>query len=203
MPVKPELIRWAIDRSGRDPAALAARFGRLDEWQRGRIQPTLKPLESFAAATRTPIGYFFLPEPPEEPLPIPDFRTIGSQEVARPSPDLLDTIYLCQQRQDWYRSHALLLREDPVGFVGTATIRSDPIATAGVSRCGRLLPGRPGIGGRAHGRHAGKTRDDAEQAPDQGPRCLRGRQRQVHDAVRDDAADGCPARLGGGVVSRP
>jgi Zn-dependent peptidase ImmA (M78 family) len=130
VPVKPELIQWAIDRSQRDPADLAARFNRLMEWQTGQTQPTLGQLEDFAAATRTPVGYFFLSAPPVEPLPIPDFRTVGSLQVSRPSPDLLDTLYLCQQRQDWYRSNALVLRDDPVAFVGTATTKSDHVATA-------------------------------------------------------------------------
>jgi len=130
VPVKPELIQWAIERSKRDPADLAARFDRLVEWQTGQAQPTLGQLENFAAATRTPVGYFFLPVPPAEPLPIPDFRTVGSVQVSRPSPDLLDTIYLCQQRQDWYRTNALVLRDDPVAFVGTATTKSEHVATA-------------------------------------------------------------------------
>ena len=134
VPIKPELIQWAIHRSQRDPADLAARFNRLDEWQTGQAQPTLGQLEDFAAATRTPVGYFFLPTPPAEPLPIPDFRTVGSLTLSRPSPDLLDTIYLCQQRQDWYRTNALVLREDPVGFVGTVTTRADPIITANAIR---------------------------------------------------------------------
>jgi Zn-dependent peptidase ImmA (M78 family) len=134
VPVKPELIQWAIDRSQRDPADLAARFNRLEEWQTGQTQPTLGQLEDFAAATRTPVGYFFLPAPPAEPLPIPDFRTVGSVQVSRPSPDLLDTIYLCQQRQDWYRTNALVLRDDAVAFVGTATTKSDHVATANAIR---------------------------------------------------------------------
>ena len=37
---------------------------------------------------------------------MPDFRTIGEVEVGQASPDLLDTIYQCQQRQEWYRDYA-------------------------------------------------------------------------------------------------
>jgi Zn-dependent peptidase ImmA (M78 family) len=130
MPVKPQLIQWALERSGYDVATLSARFPKLEEWQRGDLQPTLNQLENFGRATHTPFGFFFLSEPPEEQIPIPDFRTVGSAALGRPSPDLLDTIHLCQQRQDWYRTNAMQLGEDPVGFVGTATIRSDHAATA-------------------------------------------------------------------------
>lgn len=132
--IKPELIQWAIDRSRRDPNFLSDKFDKIDDWQHGKVQPTLRQLEKFAAATRTPLGYFFLSEPPAEPLPIPDFRTFGSTEIRRPSPDLLETVYLCQQRQDWYRTNALMLREDPVGFIGAATLQSDPTGTANAIR---------------------------------------------------------------------
>ncbi len=63
----------------------------------------------------------FLPEPPEEQVPIPDYRTMGDGGVHRPSPDLLDTIFACQQRQEWYRDFAEVTREDPVAFVGSLT----------------------------------------------------------------------------------
>src|SRR6202051_4378253 len=72
--IKPELLRWARERSGLDPGALAQRFPHLDTWERRESSPTLKQLESFAKATHTPVGYLFLQEPPFERVPIPDFR---------------------------------------------------------------------------------------------------------------------------------
>lgn len=128
--VKPELLDWARERAGFGATALADRFPKLDAWRLGEVQPTLKQLEEFAKATRTPIGFLFLPEPPVEKVPIPDFRTVGSQRVQHPSPDLLDTIYLCQQRQDWYRQNALVLGEPPLDFIDSANVQSDIVATA-------------------------------------------------------------------------
>jgi Zn-dependent peptidase ImmA (M78 family) len=91
-------------------------------------------LEKFASATHTPIGYLLLQTPPEEPLPVPDFRTIGDAEIGLASPNLLDTIYQCEQRQDWYRDYARLHREDPVPFVGTLTVGSDVVDAANQMR---------------------------------------------------------------------
>jgi hypothetical protein len=98
--VKPEMLRWARDRAGLSSAALAARFPRLEAWERREQLPTLKQLEGFARATFTPAGFLFLQEPPVERVPIPDSCTVAGARSNRPTPDLLDTIYLCQQRQD-------------------------------------------------------------------------------------------------------
>ncbi len=117
--VQPDLYRWARERSHQDEFALAARFPKLHEWESGQSQPTLKQLEGYARATHAPVGYFFLPAPPIEPLPIPDFRTIGDRAITRPSADLLDTIYVCQTRQAWYRDEAVVTGQQSLPFVGS------------------------------------------------------------------------------------
>jgi len=124
------MLRWARERSGVDPDALAHRFPKLAEWENAAAQPTLRQLEDFAKATHAPVGYLFLTEPPVEHIPIPDFRTVGNKRIGRPSPDLLDTIYLCQQRQEWYRDFARSAREEALSFVGAATVQSDIVQTA-------------------------------------------------------------------------
>lgn len=128
--VKPALLRWAHERAGVPLESLLARFPQLRAWLSGEASPTLKQLERFASATHAPIGFFFLPEPPVETVPIPDFRTLKSAAGRRPSPDLLDTVYVCQQRQDWFREHARAAGEPSVAFVGAATVDSDVVETA-------------------------------------------------------------------------
>ena len=119
--VAPEVLRWAVRRSGWDEDTTVRRAPKLDVWLSQEERPTLKQLEKFANATHTPLGLLFLPEPPVEAVPIPDMRTLGNVGVQQPSADLLDTIYQCQQRQDWYREHALMNGFDEVSFVGAAT----------------------------------------------------------------------------------
>jgi Zn-dependent peptidase ImmA (M78 family)/transcriptional regulator with XRE-family HTH domain len=130
VPVRPELLQWARTRASLPLGALVRRFPRLDRWERGEERPTLKQLESFAKATHTPVGYLFLQEPPEEHIPIPDFRTALAQNRSRPSPDLLETIYICQQRQEWYRDFARSVGDGPLAFVGSVRVKSSIERTA-------------------------------------------------------------------------
>ena len=116
--VEGSLLRWARERSRLSLEDLSSRFPHLPAWERGEVEPTLKQLEKFAQATHTPIGYLFLATPPEESMPIPDYRTLGDIGVTKPSADLLDTLYLCQQRQEWYRDFAQRNRQDRIPFVG-------------------------------------------------------------------------------------
>ncbi|MAQ19267.1 MAG: DNA-binding protein [Sandaracinus sp.] len=129
--IPPAMFEWAARRARRDLDGLADSFARLPEWLAGEAQPTLKQLEKFAKATHTPVGYFFLPEPPSEEVPIADLRTVADHSVARPSADLLDTIYLCERRQAWYREH--LRYEDPqrtLNWVRSVTTADDPMTVA-------------------------------------------------------------------------
>lgn len=125
--VRPELLLWARERAGiGDVGELLGRFPKLAEWETGEAQPTLKQLEAFARAVHVPIGYLFLPTPPQEPLPIPDFRTHDGRGVRHASPDLLDMLYACQERQGWYRDFALTVRLPEAGFVGSAGLGDRP-----------------------------------------------------------------------------
>lgn len=123
--VRAELLDWARERSGVDADDLMRRFPRLSAWGTGDEKPTLKQLERFALATYTPVGFLLLSEPPEEHVPIPDLRTMGVAQLHRPSADLLDTVFQCQQRQEWYHDFAQASREDPVPFVGSLTVATD------------------------------------------------------------------------------
>ena len=124
--VKPDILRWARERADRSVESLRSRFPKYDRWERGETMPTIKQLEAFAKATYVPVGYLFLPQPPQEHIPIPDLRTVASRGIQQPSPNLLDTIYLCQQRQAWYRDYARSVGDKNVSFVGSVR-RATPI----------------------------------------------------------------------------
>jgi Zn-dependent peptidase ImmA (M78 family)/transcriptional regulator with XRE-family HTH domain len=128
--IKPELLRWACERAGFSLEGMEQKFPHLPGWVQGTSRPTLKQLEKFAKAVYAPVGYFFLQKPPVESIPIPDFRTIATQHAIRPSPDLLETVYVCQQRQEWYRDFARSIGEKPLSFVGSATEKDDVVTTA-------------------------------------------------------------------------
>jgi Zn-dependent peptidase ImmA (M78 family) len=131
------VLRWAARRARLDDAALTARFRRWPLWLAGKSQPTLKQLEDFARLTHTPLGYFFLPKPPTLTLPVPDFRTVRDKTLAEPSCDLLDTLYLCQQRQNWYREYARMHGLSTLTFVGSASVEEAPVTVA--ARIGETL----------------------------------------------------------------
>jgi len=124
--INPELLRWARERAGLDASALSGRFPKLRAWEAGDARPTLRQVEDFARAVRVAVGYLFLSSPPDEPLPLPDFRTLAGRALMRPSPELLDTIYMCQQRQAWFQEYASGEGLPALDFVGSATLQDAP-----------------------------------------------------------------------------
>ncbi|MCX6701383.1 MAG: hypothetical protein NTV68_15930, partial [Methanomicrobiales archaeon] len=73
-----------MKRSGRGEVYFAHTFPKLLKWLQGEANPTLRELEKLARATFTPLGFFFLPDPPMERLPIPHFRTLGNRVSDQP-----------------------------------------------------------------------------------------------------------------------
>lgn len=130
IPASIPVLRWAAQRANLHDDDLTARFRKWPLWLSGEAQPTLRQLEKFARLTHTAIGYFFLPEPPILTLPVPDFRTLRDETLSEPSSNLLDTLYLCQQRQDWYRDYARLHGLPALDFIGSVTTEDAPETVA-------------------------------------------------------------------------
>ena len=128
--MKPAVVRWARERSGKDMSDLAKRFPKLPQWEGGEAQPTFKQLERFAKATLTPFGALFLEEPPDDKLPVDDFRTLKGQQPARPSAALMTTVQQMQRRQEWMREYLIEAGEEPLAFVRTVTLASSRVDAA-------------------------------------------------------------------------
>lgn len=124
--VEPSLLRWAATRAGWDEKTAARRAPNLDSWIDGTKRPTFKQIEKFAKDTHAPLGLLFLKEPPVETVPIPDMRTLRNEQLSQPSADLLDTIYLCQDHQDWYRDYAHEQGAEKLPFIGSVTVDELP-----------------------------------------------------------------------------
>ena len=125
--VKPILLNWAQRRSGQNINHLYKKFPKLKSWEAGKVKPTLKQLEKFAKTVHVPLGYLLLDKPPVENIPIPDFRKMPDVKQKKPSPNLLDTIYICQRRQNWYRNYMRSMKEQPLSFINSVQPSNDNI----------------------------------------------------------------------------
>jgi Zn-dependent peptidase ImmA (M78 family) len=123
--IRRSLIDWALSRAG---LSISAAEKRAPVLKKLSSEPIIRisygQLDAVANLTRTPLGYFFLPEPPQETLPIPDFRTFKDAAIQQMSPDLVETVFQMHSRQQWYREYAAGEGYPRVPFIGTATTKS-------------------------------------------------------------------------------
>lgn len=135
--LQPTVLRWARERAGLGMETVAAKVGvrpdRVVEWERyGKI--SMAQADRLAHCTHTPVGYLYLREPPEDDLPIPDFRAAGGESPRRPSPDLLETVDLMARRQAWMRDELIEDGAEALPFVGCCDMDSTPTEAAVVMR---------------------------------------------------------------------
>ena len=124
----PEVLRWARERASLSHEELAGKVnvkpGTVEEWEStGKI--SFAQIDRLAARTYTPFGFLFLSKPPDESLPIADFRTRSGGQLRRPSPNLLDTIYQMQSRQWWMRDEVIEWGAEPIDAIGSFNLESD------------------------------------------------------------------------------
>jgi len=128
--INAEILLWARERSGLPLETLERRFPKVRQWEEGTCQPTLNQVEDLARTTHTPFGYFFLATPPEEQLPIPHLRTVEDERLQGPSPDLLETVQVMQQRQVWMRDFLIEQGQPALHYMGSARITDNSIDVA-------------------------------------------------------------------------
>lgn len=123
------VLNWALERSGKKEVVVG-KFPNVTKWLSGDKKPTLRQLEAFAKAAAIPFGYLFLQEPLREELPIPMFRTVDDGTYSRPSPELLDTIQIMEQRQAWLRDSIIAQGGEPLSFIRSAQVQTQPETVA-------------------------------------------------------------------------
>lgn len=90
--INPQILVWAREKAGRSIEEVAATFKKGPEvvlsWERGTAAPTYVQLEKLAYQVyKRPIALFFFPEPPAEPDPRQEFRTLPDAEIEGLAPD--------------------------------------------------------------------------------------------------------------------
>jgi Zn-dependent peptidase ImmA (M78 family)/transcriptional regulator with XRE-family HTH domain len=86
------VLKWARERSGVSLEDVAAKLKKPIElvrgWEEGTSAPTYSQLETLAYQIyKRPLALFFFPEPPDEPDPRQEFRTLPDLEVKDLSPE--------------------------------------------------------------------------------------------------------------------
>ena len=135
--LRPSVLTWARERAGLRVDELARKVNvkteRVQAWERyGSI--SMPQAERLARAAHVPLGYLFLSRPPDESLPIPDFRVRGDTPPSHPSPDLLETVYAMQRRQMWMRDELVENWAEPLVFIGAYSPNGNASMVAGAMR---------------------------------------------------------------------
>ena len=108
---------------------ISERFPKINIWRQQIEKPTIAQLSGLASYFNVPFGYFFLNAIPKKDYPIPHYRSVGNQPF-KPSEELLDTIQILQERQEWAIDVIKDLRGEPLTFAHSVSIKDSIQATA-------------------------------------------------------------------------
>ena len=122
--INKELIEWAIIRNGNSLEEFYAQNPIVESWINGEKFPTVKQLENFTHKVHVPFGYMFLPQPPNETIPLPFFRT-GKNSTNNVSLNVFHTVQIIQDRQNWLTEYLEELNFPELDFVGKFNIKDN------------------------------------------------------------------------------
>ena len=126
--VNPSQLLWSRQRAGLTldeiAAKLPVRADKVVAWESGESQPTFNQAQKWAKVVHIPFGFLFLARAPQDPLPIPDLRTVGGETPNAPSLDLLETVKDVLRKQAWYIDYLREHEADALPFVGRFSAES-------------------------------------------------------------------------------
>ncbi|KAF0178385.1 MAG: hypothetical protein FD161_1934 [Limisphaerales bacterium] len=90
--INPSLLAWARAESGYALDRIAKRLNvkqeRVEAWEKGERQPTLRQVENLARFFHRPLSVFFMPRPPQLPPLATEYRRLPDVEPGHESPEL-------------------------------------------------------------------------------------------------------------------
>ena len=129
--ITPNILKWARESAKMSEEAAAAKasvkIDKLQNWESGTSQPTIKQAQTLAKAYKRPFALFFLPEIPRDFQPLQDFRKSGSKTLTTSSIFIIREI---QQKQTWISDAYADHDEIALPFVGRFTINDNPKVVA-------------------------------------------------------------------------
>jgi Zn-dependent peptidase ImmA (M78 family)/DNA-binding XRE family transcriptional regulator len=129
--ITPNVLKWARESAKMSEETAAAKVSiavdKLQEWESGISQPTIKQAQTLAKAYKRPFALFFLPEIPRDFQPLQDFRKSGSKTLTTSSIFIIREI---QQKQAWISDAYADNDEIKLPFVGRFTINDSPQVVA-------------------------------------------------------------------------
>lgn len=125
--ITPKVLKWARETAHMSADVAASKVNvsveKLHEWEEGLSLPTIHQAENLAKAYRRPFALFFLPDIPNDFLPLQDFRKKDARPLGTASVFIIREM---QQKQAWISEMLQENLGEPLPFVGRYTINTDP-----------------------------------------------------------------------------
>lgn len=131
--ITPAVFRWAIARAKSSSDKIAEKLRTnptsIASWAQGKDFPTFSQAQRLAEVLYIPFGYLFLPAPPEERIPLTDFRVSPGKRV-KPTAELIDLVNDVLFKQGWYSEFLRQRGAGPMPFVGRFSFKDSPAEIA-------------------------------------------------------------------------
>jgi Zn-dependent peptidase ImmA (M78 family) len=126
--INSDMIVWAADRANISAEAVSAKLKLEPEkvlsWFDGVDQPSFAQAQKLAKCLHIPFGFLYRRTPPDDELPIPDLRTVGSDPATGLDHNFRDLLKDVLFKRDWYRDFCIEIDGDDLPFVGRFNVNS-------------------------------------------------------------------------------